>query len=183
MSKLAMVSLALGAMTLVPALASADQCAWISKQHAEDALALIDVGSPIVFFCEPCGETRPAEVQVTRAQTARVNDGYWEVSVNGQGIDLAYTFVPNGDGKWVNLSKMVDCPSSGVSCMLDETLAVHPTTGGFCEGAGADDDDKFDDVSAPEPHGCSVGTRGGAGGTATLLLVLASVLALRRRRR
>ncbi len=180
MMKLAKMSLVLGVTLLAPAAASADQCAWVEQQIAEDAVQLIDVGARIVSFCEPCGEQQAVEIDVATVSAAPVEDGFWEVSVNGSGIDLAYTFVANGDGKWVNLSKMVDCPSAGVSCMLDESLDTFAASGGICEEA---DESKFDELSDEEAaSGCAVGARGGAGGTAFALFGLLALLAIRRRR-
>lgn len=175
MSRLAFVMTAFLAVVLAPAIAQADQCAFVSKKNADDALALIDKGATIISFCQPCGDTTPQKVKVESVSDHATGfEGTWEVLVNGQGIDLAYTFVENGDGKYVNLSKMVDCPSEGVACLLDSGLAVLPDT------CGMPDDAKEDRLDSESGGGCVVGAHRG-GGPADLLLALA-LLGLARRR-
>lgn len=164
----------------VPASASADQCAFVSKAEADDAAALIDVGSTIVEFCQPCGDA-PSSVKVTSVTKAETGfEGTWEVSVNGHGIDLAYTFIENGDGNYVNLSKMVDCTSEGVACMLDAHFAPLASAGATCDGG-----EKEDSLgSSHESGGCSAGGRLPASGSALGALGLAlAALVLRRRAR
>jgi len=171
MNKLAMTSMVIGAVALAPALASADQCAYVTKAQADDALQLVAVGDDIVEFCEPCGEG-PQSVKVDTVTSAETGfENTWEVSVNGQGIDLAYTFIANGDGKWVNLSKMVDCPSEGVSYLLDEQLV--PLAGDKEDGIGGD----------AAGGGCSVGGTRESGAGLLFGLALAGLAIVYRRRR
>jgi hypothetical protein len=104
-------------MLLLIVTAWADQCAWNEKAHADAALAHLTRGSSWVSFCEPCGDAKPVVGEVGQATAANVHENYWEVSVDGAPIDLAYTFVrASPDDVWyTNLSKLVGCPSSSVS--------------------------------------------------------------------
>ena len=123
MKTVALATLVLGSLTLAPGLAGADQCAYVVPGQAQDAVQLLEVGKDIIQFCEPCGDTAPALVHVESFTAAETGfEGTWEVSVNGAGIDLAYTFIDNGDGRWINLAEMVDCETDGVSCMLGADL-------------------------------------------------------------
>jgi hypothetical protein len=95
----------------------ADQCAYITKEQAKRALRIAVEAEKVELFCEPCGETVPTLVPVVSSIGIRdVNyKGFWELQVNGKGVDLAYTFV---DG--LNLSKLAKCGSSKVSFSIKE---------------------------------------------------------------
>ena len=44
---------------------------------------------------------------------------YWQIKVNGEGIDLAYMFVDAKiANKFVNLAAIADCPAERVSPLL-----------------------------------------------------------------
>ena len=44
---------------------------------------------------------------------------YWQIKVNGEGIDLAYVFVNSKiENKFVNLAAIADCPAQQVSPLL-----------------------------------------------------------------
>ena len=105
--------------------ASADQCAWVSKANADAALEHLAPGAEWLSFCEPCGDTKPALKRVGRATAAPAGGRFFEVSIDGQPVDLAYTFVhTTGDTGFTNLAKLVDCPATGVS----RRIAWPPTT-------------------------------------------------------
>lgn len=92
----------------------ADQCAYITKKQAQKAVKRLIKAESIETLCEPCGETISQRVEiesVTFANTGYQN--YYEVSVNGKGIDLAYTFL-----KGKNLAKSVRCETTGVSSRI-----------------------------------------------------------------
>lgn len=94
--------------------AFADQCAYVSKAEAQKALTIVLDAEELQSFCEPCGELRATTTVVKSIGISDVNyDNYWELQVNGVGVDLAYTYV-NG----VNLSKLVGCYSDGVSTSI-----------------------------------------------------------------
>jgi hypothetical protein len=102
----------------LPALA--DQCAYVAKEQALLAVARLNVGQTIYQLCEPCGDRRPQALKITSLAAGTVDyEDYWQVNVNGQGIDLAYTFVASGiEAQAVNLAGVVGCSASGVSNSL-----------------------------------------------------------------
>lgn len=95
----------------------ADQCQLIPAEQAAKALDFLKPGGTIVEFCEPCGDkdfySKP-EQTITAIQ-ASLDQDLWSVKVNGKELDLAYTFVRNGEGSFLNVSKLADCPSDDVS--------------------------------------------------------------------
>ena len=97
--------------------AFADQCAWNKESHAAAGLEHLPPGAEYVSFCEPCDDAAPVVARVGRSAVTNVSGDYWEVSVDGKGIDLAYTFVKASpsDAWYTNLAKLVGCPASGVS--------------------------------------------------------------------
>jgi hypothetical protein len=53
---------------------------------------------------------------VTSVEVHSVNDGrYRSVQVNGHDEDLAYLYIRAGSDSWRNVSKVVGCPSTGVT--------------------------------------------------------------------
>ncbi|AGH94550.1 hypothetical protein [Pseudobdellovibrio exovorus] len=109
-----MKKLIVASLILVGSIASADQCAYISKAQAGKALKALVDASKVQTLCEPCGETRAQTVRVESLGMKKTGyQNYSEVTVNEKGIDLAYTYV-NG----LNLAKLVGCPASGVSASL-----------------------------------------------------------------
>src|SRR3990167_3966982 len=130
------LSLAAAASCLLLATQSAhaDQCAWNDEAHAAKAEAILAKHPKVIAYCEPCGDKAPGEPAIARAVTVTTpQDAYREVSINGQPVDLAYTFVQVSSTKYKNLAKMVGCPASGVSSSLkvaDETptgVLITPT--------------------------------------------------------
>jgi hypothetical protein len=114
--------------------ARADQCAWNEAAHATKAEAILAKHPKVIAYCEPCGDKAPGEPVIARDVSVTTPQGdYREVSINGQAVDLAYTFVQVSGTKYKNLAKMVGCPASGVSSSLkvaDETptgVLITPT--------------------------------------------------------
>lgn len=104
----------------IPALA--DQCSYISKQQAINALERLQVGKNIYKFCEPCGEKLPQPIRINSLSATTVNfENYWQVKVNNVGIDLAYTYVNSRNSdRWINLAAAIDCPARNVSIILPQ---------------------------------------------------------------
>jgi len=91
--------------------ASADQCSYVSRETAAKALRIVMEANSVQTYCEPCGDRGAVYVDVKSFGMADVNyQGYWEMQINGLGVDLAYTYV-NG----MNLAAIVACPAEGVS--------------------------------------------------------------------
>ncbi len=103
-----------------------DQCELISPEQAGQALDFLKPGATVVEFCEPCGDkdfySKPQ--QVINDIQAVLEQEYWAVKVNGKGVDLAYTFVRNAEGSFLNVSKLANCPSDDVSVGFPASAAV-----------------------------------------------------------
>jgi hypothetical protein len=114
------VRLEAAALALFPAVSGADQCAWVEPAVAEKAAALIRESRAVVEWCQPCGESRPAEPANVSSVEVRPTEerAYREVYVNGKAVDLAYLYVQSGTDTFRNVSKVVGCESSGVSSEL-----------------------------------------------------------------
>jgi hypothetical protein len=100
--------------------AKADQCAYITKEQASKALSSLNLSQTIYFLCEPCGEIRPTSSLIESLSIETVGyQEYWQVTINGKGIDLAYTFVDAGiDNKLINLAAIANCTATDVSIVL-----------------------------------------------------------------
>lgn len=112
-----------------PLAARADQFAYLDIKQAVAALRVLDDGQPeIRKFCAPCNDQVATPVAVDDIGIDRVwhwdggakvytDDnpaGYWEVVVNGDGIDLAYIYVRRQDGRWENLAMRIGLEPSDV---------------------------------------------------------------------
>lgn len=99
---------------------SADQAAYIAKSQAVKVEGILKSKKNVRFLCELCGETKSQLVRIKSVSAADVNyQNMWEVSVNGEGIDLAYTYI-NVNGRWVNLARYVHEKVDSVSEFLSE---------------------------------------------------------------
>jgi len=98
----------------------ADQFVWVPQQAAERAASILERGSIVRHFCEPCGDTTWREEEVSKVQTkeSEWDDDSFEIILNGTAIDLAYTYIET-DGGWLNLALMLDLDASDVSRKLD----------------------------------------------------------------
>jgi hypothetical protein len=119
-------------LALLPAVASADQFAYLDLKQAVAALAALDhAPRTLQAFCAPCGDAHATAIAVRDLGIARVwgdghsarpyadGDGrtFWEVDVNGEGIDLAYVYVQTPAG-WENLALALGLDASDVPRML-----------------------------------------------------------------
>lgn len=108
------------ALCAVPPAARADQFAYLDIRQAVAALEALD-GQPVLqSFCAPCGDATASQVAVRDIGIERVwhwdggakvyvdadGSSYWEVVVNGEGVDLAYVYV-RGDSGWENLAMRI----------------------------------------------------------------------------
>ncbi len=115
--------------------ASADQQAWVARADAEAAASILPPSGLIRHFCAPCGDTSWRDEQVVSVEVASTGSGdYWEVLVNGNGIDLAYVYVET-DGGWRNLARMLDLEVTGVPMQLPGTSNPFDTLLGEGESA------------------------------------------------
>lgn len=104
------VSLILGCLALAATPAWADQCSWNSKPVAEKALTYLKVGSIAQEFCRPCSDKMAKKITIATAESKQVDTNYYQVQLNGEGVDLAYIFVQQkGSKTWTNLGRLVKC--------------------------------------------------------------------------
>ncbi len=100
-------------------LASGDQAAWIQEDLAHQAKARITTGSQIRRYCAPCGDKVWQTVKVENVEVKPVSDDFHQLFVNGQGLDLAYTYVSTG-GKWRNLAMQLGLTVFDVPAILPQ---------------------------------------------------------------
>lgn len=111
---------ALGIVCTLAIPALADQCSYISKEQATKAIARLNLNDEVYFLCEPCGEEVAEYAQIGDLSMSTVNyQDYWQIEINGEGIDLAYVFVDSGiEDNLANLAMISDCPAEQVSPLL-----------------------------------------------------------------
>jgi hypothetical protein len=87
--------------------AFADQAAYITKEQAQKAAAFLKDKKQIRHYCAPCDDKGDRVEDISTVEAVAVTDSkpYWEVKVNGEGIDLAYVYFRDKKGKWKNLAK------------------------------------------------------------------------------
>lgn len=97
----AVIALAVLVTSAVPVFA--DQAAWVSRAEAVRALEVLAKSESIKHFCAPCDD------KVVRSETIESiglfkveGENYWEIRVNGRGVDLAYVYFEEKKGKWRN---------------------------------------------------------------------------------
>lgn len=105
--------------------AAADQCQWVTVDQARAGAALLDGLHVMAELCEPCGQTTPTAYTFANAVSQSAGEQNFRVKVIGARaasgaektieLDLAYVYVPQGEGPWVNLASIVGCPATGVS--------------------------------------------------------------------
>jgi hypothetical protein len=101
----------------------ADQFAYIEPGIAIRAAEILLYENDVFLFCEPCNELQGTVVPVQRIEVIDVHyHGMREIELNGNPIDLAYTFVRR-DGRWKNLAKELGLKPSDVS---DELSFLNP---------------------------------------------------------
>ena len=120
--RITFVSILTGAsIVLVNALAAADQAAWITKKDADAGAAMIPVGHEVREYCAPCGDRGYVSKNASTVDVARADATYWEVRVNGRGVDLAYEYVLV-NGHWKNVAMTLGLAVSGVPAELPPSV-------------------------------------------------------------
>ena len=103
--------------------AFADQAAYITEKQAKQAVKLLKKKKRIKQFCEPCNDTEVETVEIETIEAVKTDtEDYWEVKVNGQGIDLAYTYYEKKKNKWQNVAMKLKIEVSDVSEYLPDDL-------------------------------------------------------------
>ncbi|MBK9162410.1 MAG: hypothetical protein IPM21_00570 [Acidobacteria bacterium] len=92
----------------------ADQAAWISRAEAARAMKVLAEATAIKHHCAPCDDQTIRDESVDNIGIFRVEgQNYWEIRVNGKGVDLAYVFFQK-KGKWVNAAMQAKIDVSDV---------------------------------------------------------------------
>ena len=117
------------AFVALPFVASADQCAWINKEQAREAVHYAAAGIKFVDLCEPCGDTlEKVTVQtIQKSESKQTSDGvHQEIVINGEAKDIAYVYIENvlGSGEFENLATFAKCETADVSKKI--TLIAKP---------------------------------------------------------
>ncbi|GBC61791.1 hypothetical protein DENIS_2753 [Desulfonema ishimotonii] len=113
--------------------AFADQAALIEKGKAYQAAALVSPGMELRRFCAPCGDAAWTSLTVRGVEVRPASGSYYELAVNGKGVDLAYVYIRT-DGRWRNLAMTVGVPVSDIPEFLDDDRGAageensHPIT-------------------------------------------------------
>ena len=118
----ALIALSLSILSVGSAFA--DQCDYIKADQAQKALQYIQTGSTLLQYCEMCFGNQASLMTVSAVQSdvktaATDKVQYSAITANGTELDLAYTFL-KVDSVYINLSKIVDCSSTGVSPFLTQ---------------------------------------------------------------
>jgi uncharacterized protein YecT (DUF1311 family) len=100
-----------GWLAAAPALA--DQAAWVEKAAAERAAERIRAQSVIRSYCAPCGDRQWTEKPVRRVEVRNPSGAYYQVAADGEELDLAYVYLPEGD-RWRNVAIMLGLDVSDV---------------------------------------------------------------------
>lgn len=99
------IALALILTVFAATAALADQAAWITKAQAEKAVALLKDKKQIRHYCNPCTDKGDKVEDVDTVDLAKIEDeDFWEVKINGEGVDLAYVYYLDKKGRWKNVA-------------------------------------------------------------------------------
>ncbi|MEA5511563.1 hypothetical protein VB715_17455 [Crocosphaera sp. UHCC 0190] len=121
MKPLKIATLSIISTFLISQSAYADQCSYVEKEQGLKAISFLNLNQQIYLFCEPCGDKVPQAVMIESVGIGTVGyQDFWQVSVNGKGVDLAYTYVPSSlDRKPINLAALSGCSASDVSPFIN----------------------------------------------------------------
>lgn len=104
------VSLMIGCLAATAGPALADQCSWNPKPIADKALTYLRAGTTVQEFCRSCDDKKAKKIVISSAEAKPVEKDYYQVSLNGQAVDLAYMFVQQkGSKTWSNLGSILKC--------------------------------------------------------------------------
>lgn len=108
-------------LAIITTTAFADQAAYITKAEADKAAAFLKDKKRIRHYCAPCDDKGDHVEDIKAVEAVKVDyQHYWEVQVNGEGIDLAYVYFQTKKGKWKNLAKELDIKVHDVPKTLPE---------------------------------------------------------------
>lgn len=104
----------------------ADVCSYVSKEQAELGSRLLRINPNFVKYCSPCSDKSKTKVRAEKIEVRPVNnDQYWGVFVNDENIDLAYTYLDNGEKNAISLANLCGCQTPyDIPRMIDTTGVV-----------------------------------------------------------
>lgn len=110
-------AIAITALTIPDA--RADQCQWLLEPEvARRAIELLEVNREVVAFCELCGDTVPDPPYAVHTVAEVPKPDARAIAVNGEEIDLAYTYIRTSEHEYRNLAVLAGCDASGMSTTL-----------------------------------------------------------------
>ncbi len=119
---------------LSPAIARADQCAINDQAIVDKAVELLKHRPHMLELCEPCGEKAPTGPYAITSVSAANG----KVMIEGNVVDLAYTYILVGKHTYQNLGILAGCKPQRVSTELIDSrpLRSRPTTPQPNQGGG-----------------------------------------------
>jgi len=101
----------------------ADVCSYVTKDQAELGARLLHINPNFVKYCAPCSEKSKTKIRAEKIEARPVqNDQYWGVFVNGENIDLAYTYLDIGEKNGISVANLSGCQTPyDVPRMIDIT--------------------------------------------------------------
>lgn len=103
--------------------AFADQAAYIQKNDTLHAVALLKNKKQLRHYCKPCGDKTYRVQDIKTIESSFTNyENFWEVKVNGAGVDLAYVYYIDYDGKWRNAADRLNLKISDVPKYLPDDM-------------------------------------------------------------
>ena len=114
-----------------PLVASADQCAWINKEQAREAVHYAEKGIRFVDLCEPCGDQleKVSISTISTSSSKQTSDGvHQEIVINGEPKDIAYVYIETvaGSGEFENLAEIAKCKTADVSKKINVVAKPKP---------------------------------------------------------
>lgn len=107
------------ALFLAPSAARADQAAYITEKQARKAALFLEKKGAVKHFCAPCGDRQSRFEKIEKIEAVPTGyENYWEVKINGRGIDLAYIYYEKKRGKWKNTAQRMDIEVTDVPRFL-----------------------------------------------------------------
>lgn len=101
----------------------ADQAAWVSRAEAARALEELAAAESIKHYCAPCGDKVVRTEKVESIGLFKVEgENYWQIKVNGKGVDLAYVYFEEKKGKWKNAAMEAKIDVQSVPKELSDSL-------------------------------------------------------------
>ena len=112
-----MKTLAIGILLAMSTSAFADQCQINTNEQAQRAALLLQKGAEVASLCQPCGE-KISQASVSVVKTVKTEKG--ETILNGQSIDLAYTYLRVAPNKYINVGTAIGCNPHDVSKVISK---------------------------------------------------------------